>query len=135
MRAVDVRVGHDDDAVIAQLVGVVVVLAEAGAERRDERDDLLRAHELLEARALDVQDLAAQRQDRLELAVASLLGRAAGGIALDEVDLAQRRIALLAVGELARQAHAVEHALAARELARLARGFARPRRVDDLACR
>ena len=43
VRAVDVRVGHDDDAVIAQLVGVVLVLAEAGAERRDQRDDLLRA--------------------------------------------------------------------------------------------
>ena len=73
VRAVDVRVGHDDDAVIAQLVGVVLVLAEAGAERRDQRDDLLRAHELVEARALDVEDLAAQRQDRLELAVAALL--------------------------------------------------------------
>ena len=105
VRAVDVRVGHDDDAVVAQLVGVVLVLADAGAQRRDQRGDLLRADELVEARALDVEDLALQRQDRLELAVAALLGRAAGGIALDQVELAQRRIALLAIGELARQAH------------------------------
>ena len=34
-------------------------------------------------------------------AIASLLGGAACGIALDEVDLAETRIALLAVGELA----------------------------------
>ena len=33
---------------------------------------------LVEARALDVEDLAAQRQHRLEFAVAALLGGAAG---------------------------------------------------------
>ena len=93
----------------------------------------LLVQQLLVARLLDVEDLAAQRQDRLELAVAALLGGAAGGVALDDVDLAQRRVLLLAVGQLAGQAHAVEHALAARHLARLARGFARARGVDDLA--
>jgi hypothetical protein len=41
---------------------------------------------------LHVQDLAAQRQDGLELAVAALLGGAAGGVTLDDVDLAQRRV-------------------------------------------
>ena len=102
VRAVDVGVGHDDDAVVAQLVGgerVLVIgvlatrLADAGAERGDQRGDRLGRQHLVETRALDVQDLAAQRQDRLELAIAALLGRAAGGVALDEVDLAQRRIA------------------------------------------
>ena len=63
----------------------------------------LRQH-LVEARPLDVQDLAAQRQDRLVLAVAALLGRAAGGVALDDEQLGLGGIALLAVGELARQA-------------------------------
>src|SRR5439155_6344565 len=101
------------DAVVAQLGDVEVVaaraLADAGAERRDERQDLVARDELLVARLLDVEDLAAQRQDRLELAIAPLLGRAARRIALDDVDLAQRRILLLAVGELAAQAHAAEH--------------------------
>ena len=36
---------------------------------------------------LDVEDLAAQRQHRLRVAVAALLGRAAGGVALDDEDL------------------------------------------------
>ena len=103
VRAVDVGVGHDDDAVVAQLVDVVFILAEAGAERGDQRDDFLRADQLVESGSLDVQDLAAQRKDRLELAVAALLGRAAGRITFDQVELAQRRIALLAIGELARQ--------------------------------
>jgi hypothetical protein len=39
--AVDVGVGHDDDAVVAQLGDVVVGLADAGAQRGDQRGDLL----------------------------------------------------------------------------------------------
>jgi hypothetical protein len=99
----------------------------------DQRQDFIAGQKLLVARFLDVQDLAAQGQDRLELAVAALLGRAAGGVALDDVDLAQRRVFFLAVGQLAGQAHAVEHAFAARHLAGLAGGFTRPRGIDDLA--
>ena len=67
VRAVDVRVGHHDDAVIAQLVGVVFLGADAAAQRSNQRGDLRRGQQLLEARALDVQDLALERQDRLEL--------------------------------------------------------------------
>ena len=109
VRSVDVGVGHDDDAVIAKLrdierILVVLVdtgLAKARAKRRDQRNDLLRADQLVEARTLDVKDLAAQRQDRLELAVAALLGGASRGIAFDQIQLTERRVALLAVGELA----------------------------------
>ena len=109
-------------------------VADAAAERRDHRLDLVAAEHLVEARLLDVQDLALDRQDRLEPPVASLLGRSAGGLALDDVELALRGIALLAVGELAGQAAAVERALAPHQVARLARGLARARRVDRL-CR
>ena len=129
--AVDVRIGHDDDAMVAQL-GELEVVADAGAERGDQRADLVGAQDLVEARPLDVQDLAAQRQDRLEPPVAALLGRAAGGIALDQEQLGVRRIALLAVGELAGQVGDIEHALAPGQLARLARRLARRRRIDHL---
>ncbi len=93
---------------------------------------LLGCDDLVDARSLDVEDLALQRQDRLVLAVAALLGGAAGGIALYEVELAQRGIAFLAIGQLAGQPDAVQHALAARELACLARCFARTRGLHDL---
>ena len=56
---------HDDDLAVAQLLDVEVVRADAGAERGDDRLDLLVVEHLVEARLLDVQDLAAQRQDRL----------------------------------------------------------------------
>src|SRR3546814_8724033 len=99
--AVDIGVGHDDDPVIADLRDVELLGADAGAERRDQRADLLAGQHLVEAGPLDVQDLAAQRQDRLRLAVPSLLRRAAGAVALDQEQLGLRRVALLAVGHLA----------------------------------
>jgi hypothetical protein len=63
--------------------------------------------------------LSAQRQHGLEGAVAALLGRAAGRVALDDEELGLRRIALLAFGELARQRGEAERVLA-HDLARLA---------------
>ena len=103
MGAVDVGVGHDDDAVVAQ-VFVAVFRARAAAERLDQVGDLLVGAELVAAGAGDVEDLAAQRQDRLGGAVARLLGRAAGRVALDDEELGAVRGVLRAVGQLAGQA-------------------------------
>ena len=101
------------------------------AERRDHGLDLVVREHAVEPRLLDVDELAADGQDRLVRAVAALLGGAACRVALDDEDLGARGVALLAVGELARQAGAVERALAAGELARLAGGLAR---AHGLAC-
>ena len=54
-------------------------------------------------------------------------------VALDDEQFGLGRIALLAVGELAGQRVDVERALAPRQLARLARGFARGGGLDHLA--
>src|SRR6201999_2360755 len=72
-------------------------------------------------------------EHRLRVAVAALLRRAAGGVALDDEDLAQRRVLDRAVGELARQPRVLERALAPREVAGLASGRARLCRRDRLA--
>ena len=130
--AVHVRVAHHDDAVVTQLRHVEVVGSHPGAEGGDDVEDLLAREGLVEARFLDVQDLAPQGQHGLELAVAALLGGAAGRVAFHEVELAQLGVALLALGELAGQPGAVEGALATREVAGLARGLPAPRGVDDL---
>ncbi len=133
MRAVDVGVGHQDDAVVAQLVRVVLVAADAGTERGDQRADLVGGQHAVEAGAFHVEDLAAQRQHRLVLAVAALLGRATCRVTLDDEQFRQCRILFLAVGQLAGQACDVQRTLAAGEVARLARRFARTRGIDDLA--
>jgi len=132
VRAVHVGVGHDDDLVVARLLDVELVVADARADGGDHRADFLVAEHPVEARLLDVEDLAAQRQDGLELAVAALLGRAAGRIALHQEQLAQRRIALGAVRQLAGQRAGIQRAFAAGQIARLARRLAGPRRQHAL---
>ena len=117
---------------VAQLGGVEVVLADAAAERRDHGADFFVAEHLVVACFFDVEDLALQREDGLELAVAALLGGAAGRFTLDEVELARSGWRSRAVGELAGQAAAIERALAAGEVAGLARGFAGAGGVDGL---
>src|SRR3546814_4688490 len=76
MGAIDVGVGHDDDTFVPQAVGVAI-LAHSAAEREREVGDFLIGANLVGAGAGDVQYLAADRQDRLRLAVARLLGAAA----------------------------------------------------------
>ena len=72
---VHVRVGHDDDAVVTCLISIEV-FADVGADGGDQRADGVAGKRAMEAGALDVEDLAAQRQDRLRLTVARLLGGA-----------------------------------------------------------
>ena len=103
-----------------------------GPERDDQRPDVLARQDLVEPRLLDVQQLPPEREDRLVAPVAALLGRATGRVALDEVQLAASGVPLLAVGQLARQRHAVERALADDEVASLARGLAGARRRQAL---
>src|SRR5688572_2012920 len=132
--AVHVGVRHDDHLVIAG-VRQVELLADAGADRRDQRLDLLVGEHLVYAVLLDVDDLPAQGQDRLGVAVAALLRRAASGVALDDEELRERGVAHRAVGELAGQRGVLERRLAAREVARLAGGVTRAGGVDRLADR
>ena len=42
MRAVDVRIRHDDDLVVTQLADVEFIAPDPGAKRGDERADLVR---------------------------------------------------------------------------------------------
>src|SRR5699024_4023991 len=86
-----------------------------------------------EAGTLDVEDLSADGQDRLVVRVAPAHGRAAGGVTLDDVDLALGRDVGLAVLELSWHAAGLEQTLASGRLARLARGHARLRGLDRLA--
>ena len=86
MRAVDVGVGHDDDLLVAQIL-FVVMRAGAAAERLDEIGKLGVLRELVLAGGSDVENLAAQGQHGLRAAVARLLGRAAGRVALDDENL------------------------------------------------
>ena len=135
--SVHVGVGHQDDLAVAQLGGIEIVLADAGAERRDHGANFFVAQHLVVTGFLYVEDFALQRQDGLEAAIAALLGGATGGFALDQKQFAAFRLAFGTIGQLAGKAAAIERALAAGEIAGLACSFARARGfngfVDDLS--
>ena len=104
MRAVHVGIGHDDDLVVAQLLDIKLIPANAGAQCGDQVADFLTGQHAIEPGAFDVQDLAAQGQNGLIGAAAALLGRATGRIAFDEEEFGLGGVFFLTIGKLARQA-------------------------------
>ena len=125
MRAVDICIGHDDDLVVAGLGDIKVAAVtgarrDAAADRGDERLDGVARERAVVAHALDVQNLAAQGQNRLDVSAAAVLGRAACRVALYDKELGELSVAHRAVGELAGERRRLEQALATRRLARLA---------------
>src|SRR3954465_7475675 len=77
MRAIDVRIRHDDDAVIAQLLRPILLFSDARPQCDDKSGDLLRRKQLVEAGTLYIQNLALERENCLKLPIAPLLGGAA----------------------------------------------------------
>ena len=135
VRTVHVCVRHDDDPAVAEVRDVELV-AEPGADRGDHRLDLRVRQDLVDAVLLGVDDLSAQREDRLRHAIAGLLRGASRGVALDDEELGRFGVLDRAVRELSRERSVLERALAARELTRLPRGLprvpGRDRLLDDL---
>jgi hypothetical protein len=86
--------------------------ARVNAERGRDVVHFLRREDVCGLDFPGVQDLAPQRHDRLERAVARLLGGPAGRVALDQEQLAALRLLQRAVGELARQRRPARDALA-----------------------
>ena len=87
MRTIHIGIGHNDDFVVAQFIGIKVFAADAGAERSDQRRDLIARKHFVKAGALDIEDFAAQRQNRLVLSVAALLSRTTRRVPLDNKKL------------------------------------------------
>ena len=133
MLAVDVGVGHQHDLVIPQL-GDIELVVYPGAQRGDDRLHLGVLQHPVDAGLLDVDDLAAQRQDRLEHRVTTALGRAASRITLHHIEFRLARIGRPTVGQLAGQPPDIGSALAPHQLSRLARrdpGLRRRNRLVD----
>ena len=78
---------------------------------------------LVDAGFFDVEDFTFEGQNGLELTVASGFGRAAGGIALDEVELGAFNVAAGTIAEFAGQVAAAERPFAAGQFAGLAGRF------------
>ena len=121
MRAVHVGIGHDDDPVVAKLFDIKIFM-DACPEGGDHRPDLGISEDPVQAGLLHVQDLAAERKDRLRRPGPGGLGGSACGVTLDDEDLAVLSVLVGAVRQLAGQAQSVQRALPAGQVPRLARG-------------
>src|SRR5918998_5668724 len=128
--AVDVGVGHQHYLIVPALRHVEG-LPHAGADGADHGLYLDVGEDLVHVGLLDVEDLAAQRQDGLEISLPALLARTARRVALDDVQLAPGRVLGRAVCQLARQRRALQVALADR-IPHLARRLTGPRRLQGL---
>ena len=137
MRTIDVGVGHYYYLVVTQLVdvGFLVVLAvhaEAYADALYDVHHRLALEHLVPHYLLNVQYLSPQRQYGLGEAVASLLGRTACGVSLDEEYLALLRVLVRAVGQLAGKSAAAHRVFPLYALARLSRRNTRRGGQDNL---
>ena len=116
---------------IAQLFNVEIFAANACAHGLNERAHFLGRKHPVKSRALDVQDFTLQRQNRLIMAVATLLRRTTCGVAFDQEQFGFCWVFFLTVGKLSGQRRNAHHRFAA-GLARLTCGFAGCGRVNDL---
>ena len=120
MAAVDIGLRHDDDLVVPELFEIKLV-SDACAEGCDDGLELIVAVDLVGARLFDVQHLAPEGKDCLEAGVPTLRGRAAGGVALDDVNFGECGVCVVAVAQLVGHLPGLKSCLAADCLFCLAR--------------
>ena len=129
--AVDVGIGHDDDSSVAGGLDVEAA-AGAGTDDLDQGGTLHIGQHVGQGRLLDVEDLAADREQRLMIGVAGSLRRTHRRVALDDEQLRVLHTVVTAVVELRRQRGRLERGLAALILLVRACRDARLELGDDL---
>jgi len=110
--AVDVGVGHDDDLAVPRAVQVERP-PRPGADHLQDRGALGVVQHVGDRGLLNVQDLAADRQQRLVVRRAGQLGGAEGTVPLDDEQLGAADVGAAAVGQLGGQRGGLESVLAA----------------------
>ena len=103
MGTVNVRVGHDDDAIVASL-GNVLVEADPAADGLDHAHDFFVCEHFIFTALVSVNDLASQRQDGLSIPESATLGAPTCRITFHKVEFALFHFVADAVAEFAWQA-------------------------------
>ena len=73
MTSVDVCIGHDDDASVAEF-GVIEIFANTALQSLNQRANFFKPQHLVKSRSLHIQELSAQWQNRLANVIAAALG-------------------------------------------------------------
>ena len=132
MGSIHIGIRHDDDAMIAEFLDIVVFFADARAQCRDENPDLFVGQHLIETSLLDIEDLSLNRQDRLDRAIPALFGRPARRIPLDDEDFTQGRVPFLAIGQFSGERVSFQSAFPTAQLPCLPGRFPCSCRVETL---
>ena len=133
MRAINVGISHDNDAVVSQLVWIKFILADAAPQGGDQGADFCRAQHFIESRLFNIENFALQRENGLKPTVSTLLRRATSRIPLDQIQFTQGGISLLTISQLAGQPRNIQRTLAASHIACFARGLSGAGGVNHLA--
>jgi hypothetical protein len=103
MGAIDIGIGHDDDAVVTKSMNVILLFPNARAQGRDENSDLFIGQHLIEPSLFHIEDLPFDGKDGLKGTVSALFGRTPCRIPFDDEDLTQLRISLLTISQFSRE--------------------------------
>ena len=104
MRPIHIRIGHDDDFVIAELRNIKIIsvsFRKTATKCVDHRLDFRVRQHLVYGSFFYIENFTPDRQYRLKGSVSSHLGRTAGGITLYNEDFALFRIFRNTVGQFA----------------------------------
>ena len=121
--AVHVGVGHQDDLAVAPLGNIVELGTRRNPDRLEDVRDFLVLQNLGLAGFLHVEDLAAKRQDGLDIRITPGVGRSAGRVTFDQVQLRFLERPATTVSQLFGQSAGGQGPLATNHLAGLAGGF------------
>ncbi len=115
MRAVHVRIRHNDDFVIAKLRNVKIFMY-SGTKGADHGFDLVIPIDPVQPCLLHIQDLAPKRKDRLGHTVSRRFGGTSRGISFYQIDLAVYRVLIRTVRQLSRKRESVQSGLSSCQL-------------------
>ena len=92
MTSVDICIGHDDDAPVAKL-GMIKVFADTALQSLNQRANFFKPQHLVESRALHIEELSAQWQNRLADVIASALGTSTCAVTFDDEEFSLLHVA------------------------------------------
>ncbi len=132
MGPVHVRIRHDNNGVVTQLVRIELFPTNAAPQCRNQGAHFRRREHLVKARFFHVQDLTLQRQDGLGFTIAALFCATTGRVTLHNVKFGEGGVFLLAVRQFSGQAGNVQGAFSAGHVPRFPGGFTGPCSLDHL---
>ncbi len=123
MRTIYIRVSHDDDSMVTQLLRVVFIPTNTTTKSSNQGANLLRGKHFIKTRTFHVQNFTFQWKDCLELSVSALFRRTTRRLTLNKIKFRHGRISFLTVRKLPRKSRDIQSPFSPGHLSSLSSGF------------